>query len=73
MLQAFFFIAVAGLFSVVVYLANKNGSKAAQLEVMKQELKKQAEERYHANKIMDNVRNMSADDVRSRLQDLSSK
>lgn len=54
-------------------LASKNGSKAAQLEALKAELKKQAEEQAHVNKIMDNVRNMPNDDVRDRLRTISSK
>lgn len=53
----------------VVYLAAKNGSKAAQIEVLKAE----AKERSRANKIMDTVRSLSADDVRNRLQNLSDK
>lgn len=54
-------------------LASKNGSKAAQLEALKAELKKQAEEQAHANKIIDSVRTMPSDDVRKRLQDISGK
>lgn len=57
------------LLGAVFVLARKNGSKAAQLEALKAEVK----ERQRANKIMDNVRNMSADDVRRRLQNLSDK
>lgn len=60
-----------GLFGVALLLASKNGSKAAQLEALKAELKKQAEEQAHVNKIMDNVRNMPNDDVRDRLRTIS--
>lgn len=63
----------SGLLWVALWLASKNGSKAAQLEALKAELKKQAEEQAHANKIMDSVRNMPSDDVRKRLQDISGK
>lgn len=61
------------LLGIALWLASKNGSKAAQLEALKAELKKQAEEQTRANKIMDNVRNMPNNDVRKRLQDISSK
>ncbi len=61
------------LFSVAIVMASKNGSKAAQLEALKAELRKQAKEEERANKVIDSVRNMSSDDVRKRLQDISSK
>lgn len=63
----------SSLLGVALWLASKNGSKAAQLEALKAELKKQAEEQTRANKIMDSVRNMPSNDVRKRLQDISSK
>lgn len=65
--------ALGSLFTLVVTLASKNGSKAAQLEALKAELRKQAEEQARANKITDNVNSISDDDVRNRLQNLSSK
>lgn len=61
------------LLGLVVLLSSKSGSKAAQLEVLKQEIRKRAEEQAHARKILDNVANMSNDDIRKRLQDISSK
>ena len=61
------------LFSVAIVMASKNGSKAAQLESLKAELKKQAEEQARENRVIDSVRNMSSDDVRKRLQNISSK
>jgi hypothetical protein len=63
----------SSLLGVALWLASKNGSKAAQLEALKAELKKQAEEQKRANKIMDSVRNMPSNDVRKRLQDIPSK
>lgn len=66
-------IAFGGLMSVVVYLASKNGSKSAQLEALKAEIRKNAEEQRRANEIADRVRNMSDDDVYSRLHNLQSK
>lgn len=61
------------LLGLVVLLASKGGSKSAQLEVLKQEIKKRAEEQARAQKILNDVSNMSSDDVRKRLQDISSK
>ena len=61
------------LLGLVVLLASKSGSKAAQLEVLKQEIRKRAEEQARAQKILDSVANMSNDDVRKRLQDISNK
>lgn len=61
------------LLGLVVLLASKSGSKAAQLEVLKQEIRKRAEEQARAQKILDSVANMSSDDIRKRLQDISSK
>lgn len=61
------------LLGLVVLLSSKSGSKAAQLEVLKQEIRKRAEEQARARKILDSVANMSSDDVRKRLQDISNK
>ena len=61
------------VFWLVVYLASKNGSKAAQLEALKSEIKKRAEEQARAQKILHNVADRPVDDVRRRLQDLSGK
>ena len=62
-----------GLFGVALWLAAKNGSKSARLEALKAELKKQAEEQRRAQKIMDRVGRMSADDARRRLCELQSQ
>lgn len=61
------------LFWLVVFLSSKNGSKSAQLEVLKQEIKRCAEEQARAQKIITRVSNLSSDDVRKRLQDISGK
>lgn len=66
-------VAFGGLMSVVVYLASKNGSKSAQLEALKAEIKKNAEEQRRANEAIDRVRNMSESDVRNRLSNLQGK
>lgn len=57
----------------IIYLSHKNGKKAAQLEKLKDEIKREAEEQARANKIIDNVGNMSDDDVRERLRSISGK
>lgn len=61
------------LLGLVVLLASKSGSKAAQLENLKTEIKKQAEAQARAQRILNHVANIPADDVRKRLQDVSSK
>ena len=66
-------LGVGSLLGAVIYLAGKNGSKSAQLEALKAELKKQAKEQAHAQKITDNVYSLSADDARRRLHDVAGK
>ena len=60
-----------GLLGVALWLAAKNGSKAAQLEALKSELKKQAEEQRRAEQITTNVHALSRDDARRRLHDVA--
>lgn len=62
-----------GAFITALWLAGKNGSKAAQLEALKAEIKKQAEEQARAQRIIDNVNSLSADDARKRLHDVANK
>lgn len=57
------------LVGIAITLAVKYGSKSAKLEILNEE----AKERKRASKIMDSVRNLSADDVRNRLHKLSDK
>ena len=66
-------LAFGSLLSVVVLLASKNGSKSAQLENLKAELRKNAEEQARAKKITDSVYSLSPDDARRRLQDVANK
>lgn len=61
---------LALLLGVVVLLASKSGSKAAQLENLKAEIKKQAEAQARAQRILNHVANIPADDVRKRLQNI---
>ena len=58
-------------FGVALFLSRKEGSKAAQLEALKAELKKQAEEQRRAQKIIDNVRNFDEHTVRQRLHEIA--
>lgn len=57
----------------VVYYAKKSANSTAQLEALKSEIKRIAQERERANKIIDSVRCMPDDDVRKRLQDRTGK
>lgn len=57
------------LLAAVIALARSGGSKAAKLEALNAE----ARQRRFYNEQMDTVRNMSADDVRRRLQNLTDK
>lgn len=62
-----------GLLVTALYLAGKNGSKAAQLEALKAEIRKQVEEQARAQRIMDTVSYLSADDARRRLHEVANK
>ena len=64
--------------SVVAFLAallfaRRDGAKSEKLEQLRKEIEREAKERERAQNIIDNVRNMSDDDVSKRLQDISSK
>lgn len=61
------------LIVAVIAMASKSGSRAAQLDSLKAEIKKTAEERARANKIITGVANLPVDDVRRRLQDTRHK
>ena len=61
------------LLGLVVSFASKNGSKSAQLESLKAEIKKIAEEQARAKRIIDNVNALSDDDARERLRKLTDK
>lgn len=61
----------ACVLGVALLLASKNGSKAAQLEALKAELKKQAEEQRRAKQVNDSVNALSNDDARKRLHEVA--
>ena len=69
----FAIVAFGGVFATALFLASKHASKEAQLQNLKAELKKQAEEQARARRIMDKVSYMSADDARRKLCELQSK
>ena len=66
-------LAFMGLIAALMLCASKHGSKAAQLEALKAELKKQAREQERAKKIKDTVYSLSIDDARRRLHDVANK
>ena len=67
------FFGFIGLLWLIVALASKGGNRAAQVEALKQEIKKRAEEQERANAISRSVDDMPINSVRERLQDISSK
>ena len=70
------FLAIFGfglLLTVVVALASKNGSKAAQLEALKAEIRQRYEEQERAKKLANSVDSMDDADVRNRLHKISDK
>ena len=66
-------LAFGSLLSVVVLLASKNGSKAAQLESIKAELRKIAEEQRRAREVSERVSSFSDDEVRAKLHEIANK
>ena len=66
-------LAFGSLLSVAIVMASKNGSKAAQLEALKAELKKQAEEQARANRINNFANGLSGDDARKLLHDVANE
>lgn len=64
---------LGSLLGAVVLLATKNGSKAAQLEALKTELKNQTKEQEYAQKIRNHVFVMDEHAVRQRLHQIANK
>lgn len=70
----FLILSIFGLlFATITVLASKNGSKAAQLEAIKAEIKRQAKERERAEKIANSIDNMDDTTVRQQLCKIASK
>lgn len=68
-LALFIFLILVG----IVYLAYQLGSSNKELKNIDNNLKNVAKEQANANKIIDNLRNMSYADKRKRLQDIKRK
>ena len=66
-------VGFGGLLWAVIALSKNYGRAAAQTEALKAEAQRAAKEQERANKIIDSVDRMSADDVRKRLRCLSDK
>lgn len=64
---------LGALLSAVILLASKNGSKSAQLEALKAEIRKQAEEQARANRINNFANGLSGDDARKLLHDVANE
>lgn len=64
-------VGFGGLLWAVIALSKNYGRATAQTEALKAEAQRAAKEQERANKIMDSVDRMSADDVRKRLRDIS--
>ena len=64
-------VGFGGLLWAVIALSKNYGRAAAQTEALKAEAQRVAKEQERANKIIDSVDRMSADDVRKRLRDIS--
>lgn len=62
-----------GLFSLALVLASKNGSKAAQLEALKAELKKQAEAQAREARINNSIAGMSDERITGLLHEIATK
>lgn len=65
----FIFLILVG----IIYLAYQLGSSNKELKNIDNDLKNVVKEQANANKIIDNLRNMSYADKRKRLQDIKRK
>ena len=66
-------IVILGGGLVAVWLAFQNGRKAAQLEVLKEKIKMQAEEPRRAQEISNSVAIMDEHTVRQRLHEIANR
>lgn len=71
--QAIFVCGFLLVLGVALYFARKEGSKAAQLEAIKAELRKQAREQERAKEINNSVAYMDEHTVRQRLHEIANK
>lgn len=61
----------AALLAALIAVVRSNGKKAERLRALRESAIREARERAKANESVDNVRNMSNDDVRTRLRRVS--
>lgn len=66
-------LAFGSLLSVAIVMASKNGSKAAQLEALKAEIRKLAEEEARAKRINQNVANFSDSNITNKLHQIANE
>lgn len=66
-------LAFIASYITAIILARREGKKAEQVANLRREIERQAKEQARAQSIIDNVRNMSDDDINKRLQNISSK
>lgn len=71
--QAIFVCVFLLVLGVALYLARKEGIKAAQLEALKAEIRQRYEEQERAKKLANSVYSMDDADVRNRLHKISDK
>lgn len=64
-------LAFIASYITAIILARREGKKAEQVANLRRELERNAKEQARAQSIIDNVRNMSDDDVSNRLSNIS--
>ena len=66
-------VLLAGILGALLVVVRNNGKQAERLRALRESAIREAKERAKANETVDNVRNMSNDDVRTRLRRASEK
>lgn len=66
-------LASALAFLAALFFARREGMSAAKVDALRREIERNAKEQERNNAINNSVANMSDDDVRKRLQDVSGK
>jgi hypothetical protein len=66
-------VLLAGILVALLVVVRNNGKQAERLRALRESAIREAKERAKANETVDNVRNMSNDDVRTRLRRVSKK
>lgn len=72
MAEKFIVFAIIFFFGfAALLLSRKLGAKAAELKAEKERVENERKEKERANRIIDNVRNYSYDDIERRLQNIT--